>query len=215
MSVRVSYEVNDQIIKDIKRTYSGMKYFDPQKSNEGFKKLHRLLIAISSYKDVGYLQGINFIAASFLWHCNEEYAYFLIIRLFEKLRLVKLYSENLQHVEEKCDDFFENVLEQSSPKIYNNLKEKNIKSTMILAEWIITLGFSTIPLVNHIQIFSGLFDGGWNYLFGLLLRFLRTLYPYFEHADFSDTMQLIKSVGHANPPPEYKVDLNWDSLTRN
>lgn len=38
---------------------------------------------------------MNYIAASFLWHCHEEFGYFLIIELFKKLDVVENYNEHL------------------------------------------------------------------------------------------------------------------------
>ena len=215
MAVFVPFSLNEQIIKDIKRTYSGMRYFNPQMSEEGFKKLHRLLVAMSGWKKIGYVQGMNFIAASFLWHCQEEYAYFLMVQMFEKLKMQEIYSENLENVEKKAVDFFASVLGFSAVNIFNDLRNKEITPIMILAEWVITLGFSTVPIETHMNIMMGLFEGGWNYLFSVLLRYFRTLYPFFKDHDFADTMQLIKNNGDVRVKQEFGVNLNWETLTKN
>ena len=212
MSVFVPYDLNDQIIKDIKRTYSGTKFFN-QNMNVGFNKLHRLLIALSDYKKIGYVQGINFIAASLLWHCNEEYAYFILIKLFQRLKIEEIYSENLSMVEKKCNEFFTFVLEGSSNEIYKKLTGLDITPLMILAEWIITLGFSTVPIERHINIVLGLFEKGWTYFYGLLLKYFRKLYPYFKNADFAETLMIIKNNADPNIRKEFGIKLDWDKIT--
>ncbi len=80
----VPQQTDIQLRKDIARTFSTYKYFEKDNSgkNSGFKRLYRLLNCISNYKSIGYLQGMNFIAAAFLYHCEEEYAYFLVKELF-------------------------------------------------------------------------------------------------------------------------------------
>lgn len=41
--------------------------------------LKRLLCALSHYKGMKYVQGMNFIAGAALFHCKEEFAYALIM----------------------------------------------------------------------------------------------------------------------------------------
>lgn len=220
MSIHVPFTLNEQIIKDIKRTYSSTKYFNKGTEDEGFKKLYRLLVALSGYRrfgdsKIGYVQGMNFIAASFLWHCNEESAYFLIVRMFDKLRMEEIYSDNLQLVEEKAQYFMTQVLESRSTDIYDNIRQKEITPVMILAEWIITLGFSVVPIEKHINLMTGILDKGWDFLYAILLRYFRKLFPVFKAQDFAETMQIIKNNGDPKVQAEFGFTLNWEELTKN
>lgn len=61
---KLNIKVSDEIQKDIMRTFPQLKFF--KKNEEGFNKLSRLLHALSSYKNLGYIQGMNFIAATVL-----------------------------------------------------------------------------------------------------------------------------------------------------
>lgn len=214
MGVFVPFEMNDQMMKDIRRTYSRTKYFNEQTSAEGFHKLHRLLVAISAYKKIGYVQGINFIAASLLWHCNEEFAFFIVAKLFDKLKMEDLYADNLLSVERKCNDFFELVLKQASPEIHLKLTQLGVVPTMVLAEWIITLGFSSVSIEKHINILNGLLEKGWNYFFGVLLKYFRTLYPFFENKDFADTLNVIKNNSDPNIQRDFGIHIDWDHITQ-
>lgn len=220
MSVHVPFTLNEQIVKDIKRTYSNTKYFNKQTSEDGFKRLYRLLVALSGYKRkgdsrIGYVQGMNFIAASFLWHCNEESAYYLIVKMFDKLGMEDIYFENLQRVEEKAEYFMTQVLMNRSTDIYDNLRQKEITSVMILAEWVITLGFSVVPIEKHINLVTGILDKGWDFLYSVLLRYFRKLYPYFQDKDFADTLQIIKNNSDSRIQEEFGLKLSWEELTKN
>lgn len=220
MTVHVPFTLNEQIIKDIKRTYSSTKYFNKGTEDTGFKRLHRLLVALSGYKRVGdckigYVQGMNFIAASFLWHCNEESAYFLITRMFDRLRMEDIYFENLQRVEERTEYFMTQVLRERSTDIFDNLRQKEITSIMILAEWIITLGFSVVPMEKHMNMITGLLDKGWDFLYAVLLRYFRRLYPVFANRDFADTLQVIKNNSDPRVQEEFGFKLDWEELTKN
>ena len=41
--------------------------------------LKRLLCALSKYKNMGYTQGMNFIAGASLFHSKEEFSYPVIM----------------------------------------------------------------------------------------------------------------------------------------
>ena len=214
MHVFVPYEVNEQILKDIRRTYSSTKFFTDQSGNSGFGKLHRLLVALTDYKKIGYVQGINFIAASFLWHCNEEFAYFLILRLFEKLRMEDIYSDNLLRVEKKSNEFFDLVLEGTSQEVHQKLTGLGITPLMVLAEWVITLGLSSVPIEKHMNVILGLMERGWAYFFGLLLKYFRRLYACFKDLDFGDTLNVIKNNSDKRVREQFKLSIDWDAITQ-
>lgn len=214
MHVFVPYEVNDQILKDIRRTYSSTQFFNDQKNNSGFGKLHRLLVALTDYKRIGYVQGINFIAASFLWHCNEEFAYFLVLKLFDKLKMEEIYSENLLRVESKCNEFFNLVLENTSAEIHQKLTGLGITPLMVLAEWVITLGLSSVPIEKHMNVIVGLLERGWSYFFGVLLKFFRRLFVVFKELDFGDTLNVIKNNSDKRVRDQFKLSIDWDSITQ-
>lgn len=60
----------EEIKKDIDRTFHEHIFFHLK---EGQKSLERVLKALSLvFKDVGYCQGMNFVAAILVMHCNEE-----------------------------------------------------------------------------------------------------------------------------------------------
>ena len=43
-----------------------------------FPRLTKILINTSKYKNVGYIQGMNYIAAALLFHSNEDDSVFVI-----------------------------------------------------------------------------------------------------------------------------------------
>lgn len=50
---------------------------------------------------------MNFIAASLLQHCNEEFAYYILEKLFKRIKAEKNYDDKLKGVQIKADEFFE------------------------------------------------------------------------------------------------------------
>ena len=73
----------NEIQIDSERTFPHVLMFGSQ--NKAEKMLIRILTAISNYMpDLGYVQGMNFIAASLLLIlCNEEDTFYLMIQLLK------------------------------------------------------------------------------------------------------------------------------------
>lgn len=89
MEKEVEPIVKTWIDNDVKRTFSGSK----ELSTEEFRiKLTRLLECIALiYPQIGYVQGMNFIAATLLYHCDEYCSFGIIKILFEQLELKDMF----------------------------------------------------------------------------------------------------------------------------
>lgn len=199
----------DQINKDITRTYSNKKYFNDIKGKQGYEKLQRLLITISTIKGISYTQGMNFIAASLLWHCDEDIAFYIIKELFERLDVYGNYKADLSGILYHVDKFFGTYLRLNNRRVYDNLVSKDILPQMIIPEWFVTLGMSMVPLTHHIDIIFMLTHHGWVYLYTVIKNYLEYLYNYYEHTDFSETMGIIKN---CMVPGGTKISIQWNRI---
>ncbi len=119
-------------------------------------------------------------------------AYFLIIKLFEKLRVEKNYNKNLTGVIEHIWKFWK-LLKFQENEIFVNLTEKGIVPEMFLTEWFVTFGTSFIPLSYHIKLYRELLEKGWPYFYTMIVFFLKKLYPKFKGLSFPETILIIKS----------------------
>ena len=80
----------NQIHKDSIRTFPKSKFF--QKIDDGNAILERILINFSKYDPkIGYVQGMNFIAASLLYHSEEYIAFWLLAMILEHFELRDIY----------------------------------------------------------------------------------------------------------------------------
>jgi hypothetical protein len=212
MGSYISFETNEQILKDITRTFSKFKYFNKNTNCQGYDRLHRLLIALSTYKTIGYVQGINFIAASFLWHCDEEFAYFVITELFRIMKVEEIYTNNLLGVQVKSQTYFGEYLRNGAPEVFENLNEKEILPIMIFAEWIVTLGFSIVPIDFHKKLIKGLVKFGWEYLYQVILKYLKYLFEVYKDLDFGETLIVIKGSNEDKIIEKFGLALNWEKI---
>ena len=66
--------------------------------------LSRVLNAVANYlPEFGYVQGMNFIAASLLLIlCDEESTFFMLIQLLQKFKLKDIYQDNFNQLKLLC-----------------------------------------------------------------------------------------------------------------
>lgn len=88
---RITDKDKRQIDHDLHRTFPEIPFF--RKENAGYWMLKNLLRAVTIWDtDTGYVQGMNFIAACFLWHADECYAFWLFVHLMEELEMRDIYQ---------------------------------------------------------------------------------------------------------------------------
>lgn len=158
---------------DIKRTVSGDIYYQPL--NKGYKKMFEVLKAFTLYDKLwGYVQGMNFIIAALVYHCDASTAFWLFLSLIEDYHLRKNYIEGLEGLYNRCDTI-DNIIKIKDPKMYAFLKEKEVQIQMIAIEPIMSLFWNLVPLeLSHLH-FNGFFEQGWVYFYKLFLEFLRQI----------------------------------------
>ena len=89
-----------QIQRDITRTFPYTDFF---KDGPGQPKLERVLNSFAKYlPGVGYVQGMNFIAGSILFHCNEVMTFWLFVTLIEDYDLHEIFKPELPGLFKHC-----------------------------------------------------------------------------------------------------------------
>ena len=80
------------ILKDLDRTFPKQSHFKT-KYGTGQRSLYRVLCSYSKYnKEIGYVQGMGFIAALLLTYMDEESTFFMMESLMKKYELEGLYK---------------------------------------------------------------------------------------------------------------------------
>ena len=86
-------------MKDLTRTFPRCDQFKAQAFNDshingdGLQSLKRVLLAYSKYdKNIGYVQGMNFIVGCLLYHCSEEIAFWIFVTLIENFEMRDIFE---------------------------------------------------------------------------------------------------------------------------
>lgn len=121
----------EQIKLDVKRTFPDVPYFT---AGIGRKVLKRLLVAFAIYNpNLGYVQGMNFIAGTLLHHTSEINAFWLFVGLMDDYKLIDNFSLNLPGIARHCHatDF---LLIEYLPNLHLHVSDKGITTPMVISD---------------------------------------------------------------------------------
>lgn len=138
-----------QIDHDLPRTFPGHPWLD---TPEGHASLRRVLVVYSFRdSDVGYCQGLNYVAALLLLVMKtEEDAFWMLAVLLENVLVNDCYTDNLSgcHVEQRV---FKDFLAQKCPRIATHLEALKFDVSLVATEWFLCLFSKSLPSEVGIQ----------------------------------------------------------------
>ena len=156
--------------KDLNRTFPGSKFFSSE--SDGQTQLQHILHAYSCYDPkVGYVQGMNFIAGSLLYHASEEIAFWLFVSLLDDYELRELYLPDMPGLNKHCQilDF---ILLNSNYKVYEYLKQRQVKIQFLIIDWIFCLFGSSIAIEKIGLFFDYFFESGWIFFYKVIIQII-------------------------------------------
>lgn len=86
-------KIREEIKKDVTRTFSDEEYLSNDKSRNDLQCLLECLAI--TFPEVGYVQGMNFIAAAAYYHSDLYFSYGFILVLFEYLELKDIFLPSI------------------------------------------------------------------------------------------------------------------------
>lgn len=170
-----------QIKKDITRTYPSRITFNHKEKI--LKKLENVLRAFSAYDNkIKYCQGMNFIVAFLLYHCEEYIAFWLFVSILEEYDLRNTYMEDFPglklHVKR-----LELILQNEYQSIWDNFQQLGVKIDIIMVNWIFSLFSSLIPLELQMDFYKGFFSQGWLFFYQICISCIINLNGEFYEVD--------------------------------
>ncbi|XP_049934844.1 uncharacterized protein LOC116256970 isoform X5 [Nymphaea colorata] len=132
-----------QIDHDLPRTFPSHPWLD---TPEGHASLRRVLVGYSFRdSDVGYCQGLNYVAALLLLVMKtEEDAFWMLATLLENVLVNDCYTDNLSgcHVEQRV---FKDLLSKKCPRIATHLEAMGFDVSLVATEWFLCLFSKSLP----------------------------------------------------------------------
>lgn len=135
------FRFHSEIRRDINRTFPNLKFFMELKSL-GQNQLFNVLKAYSIFNpEVGYCQGMGFIAGMLLSHMDELDAFNLLVALMKKegeYNMQGLYKPGLPLLNEYLAQL-DKMIDSDMPRLGDHFTALGIETSMFASQWILTL----------------------------------------------------------------------------
>lgn len=141
------------ILVDLGRTFPTHRYFSAQ-LGAGQLSLYNLLKAYSLLDtEVGYCQGISFVAGVLLLHMSEEQAFDMLKFLMYDLNIRQQFRPDMTSLQIQMYQL-SRLLHDYHRELYTHLEDHEICPSLYAAPWFLTLFASQFPLGFVSRIFD-------------------------------------------------------------
>ncbi|XP_067286590.1 TBC1 domain family member 12 isoform X2 [Pseudorasbora parva] len=188
----------DLIKLDISRTFPPLFIF--QKGGPYHDLLHSVLGAYTCYRpDVGYVQGMSFIAAVLILNLEEAEAFIAFANLLNKPCQMAFFRVD-HELMLKYFAAFEVFFEENLPRLFNHFKSYNLTPDLYLIDWIFTLYTKSLPLDVACRVWDVFCRDGEEFLFRTGLGILRLYEEVLLQMDFIHIAQFLTRLPEDTPP---------------
>ncbi|XP_038700629.1 EVI5-like protein [Tripterygium wilfordii] len=163
------------IIRDISRTFPSHVFFQ-QRHGPGQRSLYNVLKAYSVYdREVGYVQGMGFLAGILLLYMSEEDAFWLLVALLKgavHAPMEGLYLVGLPLVQQYLFQF-DQLMKEHLPKLGEHFTQQMINPSMYASQWFITVFSYSFPFHLALRIWDVFLYEGVKIVFKVGLALLK------------------------------------------
>eukprot|EP00118_Oscarella_pearsei_P008821 m.47423 g.47423 ORF g.47423 m.47423 type:complete len:552 (+) comp33784_c0_seq4:415-2070(+) len=165
------HEKSVEVIQlDVSRTFPRLCMF--QKGGPLYNDLHDVLGAYACYRpDVGYVQGMSFLAAVLLLYVSTSEAFICLAGILNRpchLAFFRIDEKEMKAYFDLFTVFFEELL----PKLSSHFNTMNVTPDMFLIDWIYSLYSKALPLDVACRVWDVYFRDGDVFLFRTALGIL-------------------------------------------
>ncbi|KAG6468233.1 hypothetical protein ZIOFF_072806 [Zingiber officinale] len=200
-----------QIDHDLPRTFPSHPWLD---SPEGQASLRRVLVGYSFRdSDVGYCQGLNYVAALLLLVMKtEEDAFWMLAVLLENVLVSDCYTDNLSgcHVEQRV---FKDLLAKKCPRIAAHLEAMKFDVSLVATEWFLCLFAKSLPSETTLRVWDVLFNEGAKVLFHVALAIFKMEEEELLRArQIGEVIDMLQTTTHHQYNPDELLMMRLDLL---
>ncbi|KAL4466571.1 hypothetical protein ABPG73_015142 [Tetrahymena malaccensis] len=180
------------ILKDLNRTFSDMRFFQiydkHDKTYEGREKLLRVLRAYSHFdQEIGYTQGMNFIAASLLIHLNpdnekdlevefinkeyEENTFWILVHIMKIKNWRILFLDGTPGIHQMIK-ILDQKMKEYIPKIYQHIADVGLESYSCFSQYFFTILLYNAPKTVQKRILDLFLFEGEQILYSVIIKML-------------------------------------------
>ncbi|KAK7095541.1 rab GTPase-activating protein 1-like isoform X2 [Littorina saxatilis] len=139
------------IQRDVNRTFPAHDFFK-ESGGLGQDSLYRISKAYSVYdEDIGYVQGLSFLAAALLLHMPEEQAFCVLTKILYEYGMRDLFKQGFEELHLKFYQL-ERLIQDQMSDLHGHFVDMGLEIHMFASQWFLTLFTAKFPLhvVFHI-----------------------------------------------------------------
>ncbi|XP_076436762.1 rab GTPase-activating protein 1-like isoform X2 [Babylonia areolata] len=139
------------IQRDVNRTFPAHDFFK-ESGGVGQDSLYRISKAYAVYdEDIGYVQGLSFLAAALLLHMPEEQAFCVLTKILFEYGMRDLFKQGFEELHLKFYQL-ERLIQEQMSDLYGHFMDMGLEIHMFASQWFLTLFTAKFPLhvVFHI-----------------------------------------------------------------
>mmetsp|Transcript_18422 Transcript_18422/g.25976 ORF Transcript_18422/g.25976 Transcript_18422/m.25976 type:complete len:610 (+) Transcript_18422:384-2213(+) len=162
----------------------------------GQAALRRVLRAYSMHDvEVGYCQGMNFIAAMFLTFMSEEESFWLLVAVMNDppCRMRGMFGTDMQathqvlHVADK-------LIHQFLPRLARHLDNENVHITMYATQWLLTLYTSSFKFDLVLRVWDCYLAEGKKVAYRVMLALMQQSMPVLMTLSFENILAYFRDI---------------------
>ncbi|XP_055372959.1 rab GTPase-activating protein 1-like isoform X2 [Condylostylus longicornis] len=179
------------ITKDINRTFPAHKYFR-ENGGTGQDSLFKVSKAYAVYDmEVGYCQGLSFIAASLLLHMPEEDSFSVLVSIMYEYGLRELYKQGFETLYLHLYQL-NRLIKDLLPKLYEHFERNGIETHMFASQWFLTLFNARFPLYFVFHVLDIFLLDGMTILFQVAITLLQICENELRQLDFEGILKYFR-----------------------
>jgi len=208
----------DLIPVDLPRTFPALSIF--QENGPCHGQLRDVLEAYVCFRpDVGYVQGMSYMAAVFLLNLDPFSAFKCLTNILNRSMFLTFFRMNEVELA-RYFHAYEMALSQTYSKLYKHLKQFEFNHMTYLVDWVMTMYSKALPIDISSRIWDVYFGEGEYFIFRTAIGLLKYLGPKLEKAPFDDIVKVLHHLPATMDEDELfacieKVDLTaekWQKL---
>ncbi|KAH8365912.1 hypothetical protein KR093_007305 [Drosophila rubida] len=179
------------IQRDIHRTFPAHKCFK-ESGGSGQDALFKVSKAYAVHdSEVGYCQGLSFIAASLLLHMPEEDAFCVLVSLMYDYGLRDLYKAGFEVLYLRLYQL-ERLIKDQLPKLHEHFTACGIETHMYASQWFLTLYTARFPLCFVFHVLDVFLLDGLPVLFQVAVTLLSICESDLRQLDFEGILKYFR-----------------------
>lgn len=179
------------IQRDINRTFPAHKFFK-ESGGAGQDSLYKVSKAYAVYDtEVGYCQGLSFIAASLLLHIPEEESFCVLVALMYNYGLRDMYKMGFESLYLRLYQL-NRLMKENIPDLYEHFQNTGVESHMFASQWFLSLFTARFPLYFVFYILDVFLLDGVTVLFQVALTLLSVCKKDLLELDFEGILKYVR-----------------------